>query len=260
MDLRLRDQRVLITGSSRGLGFAIAKAFVSEGAKVVLTGRDEQGLLNAEKKLNKPDSVISYCGDVHDAASLDDLSEFIRAEWGGIDHLVCNVGSGRSVPSLEEDILEWQRMLDINLLGAVSCVKAMQPFLMQSAEHIDGGSSITLIGSICGEEALGCPTAYAVAKSALHSYSNNMARSLAANKVRINTVTPGNLIFSGSAWEDKLASNAGAVQEMLDKEVPMKRLGKPEEVASVVAFLTSSCAAFVTGANWVVDGGQMRSY
>jgi 3-oxoacyl-[acyl-carrier protein] reductase len=101
--------------------------------------------------------------------------------------------------------------------------------------------------------------AYASAKSALIAYAKNIARPLGEFGIRVNVVSPGNIIFPGSTWEDKLAKSPEDIKAMLQREVPLQRLGTIEEVANVVVFLASQQAAFVTGANWVVDGGQTRS-
>jgi len=186
-----------------------------------------------------------------------ELANFIDDRWGKLDHLVCNIGSGRSVPLLQEDRNEMQRMLDLNLLGSVSAVRLMTPLLERAGSN-GGVPSIIFIGSICGVEAIGCPVAYATAKSALMSYTQNIARPLARKNIRVNIISPGNILFEGSTWEDKLARDPAVVETMLEREVPLNRLGTLEEVGSVAAFLASKRAGFVSGSNWLVDGGQTR--
>jgi 3-oxoacyl-[acyl-carrier protein] reductase len=119
--------------------------------------------------------------------------------------------------------------------------------------------SIVCISSICGIEALGCPVPYAAAKAALESYVRNAARWMGKHGVRINSVAPGNILFPGSVWERKLKENRGAVDDMLAREVALGKLGSPEDVARMAAWLASSLAAFITGATYVVDGGQLKS-
>ena len=259
MDLNLQNRVVLITGSSRGIGKGIAEVFLREGARVVLTGRSETGLDETVYGFSKQfgeKQTFRFPGDLNQKPVLENLKAFIQQEVNALDHLVCNIGSGRSVPPLEEDRSEFQRMLDINLLGAVETVRMMLPFLEASACRAQSSVSIAFVGSICGVEALGCPVAYASAKSALEAYAKNIARPLGRKGIRVNVISPGNIIFSGSVWENKLKNDEAAVRAMLEQNVPIARLGTPEDIGNVVAFLASTRAGFVTGVNWVVDGGQ----
>jgi 3-oxoacyl-[acyl-carrier protein] reductase len=261
MDLQFDGRIILVTGSTKGIGKGIAAGFLQEGATVVLTGRDRAVLERQQdvfQKLYSPERLRGVVGDLQQIAAIEELSGFLESEFGRLDHLVCNIGSGRSLPPLEENDAEWRRMLDINLLSAASCVRLLLPLLKKSAAR-DGSAGITFIASICGVEPLGCPVAYAAAKTALIAYAKNIALPLGKSGIRVNVVSPGNVIFPGSTWEDKLAKSPEAVKAMLQREVPLQRLGTVEEVASVVVFLASRQAAFVTGANWVVDGGQTRS-
>ena len=262
MNLELEGAIVAVTGSSRGIGYAIAEAFLKEGARVILSARDHAALQAAAGILRDRhgfDQVFIFAGDLEQSAVAEELCSFISKELGKLDHLVCNIGSGRSVPLSQEDVAEWQRMLNINLFSAITCTYALLPLLDRTA--LDSGSvpGITFISSICGVEALGCPIAYAAAKSALISYAKNIARPLGNRGIRVNVISPGNIIFSGSIWEAKIADDKTAVEDMIRREVPLQRLGTAEEVANVAVFLASRRASFVTGVNWVVDGGQTRT-
>lgn len=262
VELGLSDRRTLVTGSTRGIGVEIAEALLDEGARVFITGRREEQWQSAMNRLSGRhggDRLAGVVGDLGDESVLRDVAERIVATWGGLDHLVCNIGSGRSVPLLQEDAEEWGRMLGTNLLAATAAVRVMLPLLEASAtDDSDGHPSICFIGSICGMEALGCPAAYASAKAALEAYARSIARPLGRKGIRVNVVTPGNVLFPGSTWERRLGENPEGVAEMLDRDVPLGRLGRAREVGDVVAFLLSPRCAFVSGANWVVDGGQTR--
>jgi 3-oxoacyl-[acyl-carrier protein] reductase len=122
-----------------------------------------------------------------------------------------------------------------------------------------GDRAIVCVSSICGLAALGAPVTYSAAKAALNATVRGLARPLAQKGIRINAVAPGNILFEGGTWARKLAENKAGVEDMLAREVPLRRLGKPDEIADVVGFLASPRAAFITGTVIVADGGQLRA-
>lgn len=251
MDLGLADKIALITGSSRGLGQAIAAALHREGCLVVLNGRDREALGQVAQSLGN--NVRAIPADVRDPDECRRLISDVERHVGRLDVMVCNVGSGASVPPGQETAAEWRRVLDMNLATVTNMVEAATDLLARSR------GVIACISSICGIEALGAPVTYSAAKAALNAYVRGIARPLGERGIRINAIAPGNLLFEGSVWERRLAETPAAVRSMLEREVALKRLGKPEEIADWVAFLASPRAAFSTGAIFVVDGGQLRS-
>ncbi len=262
MNLNLNDKVVLITGSSRGIGRGIAEGFLKEGASVLLTSRNMLSLSKTIRELEEQhnkEKISSYLGDLNNLDVLESLYQFIIKKFGHMDHLVCNIGSGKSVPLLDEDLTEFKRMLEINLFNAVGIVNKLIPLLKDSAKICNNHPSITFIGSICGIEVLGCPIAYASAKSALVSYAKNISHPLGKKGIRVNVVSPGNIMFAGSTWDEKNKKNPDKVQKMIKREVPLQCFGTIEDVANVITFLASKRAKFVTGANWVIDGGQTKS-
>ena len=249
MNLELQGKVALVTGSSRGIGLAIAQTLRDEGCVVVLNGRDASRLEDAAQSLG----VAGIAGDVTAEGGAQALIDFVVARYGALDVLVGNVGSGTSLPAGQEDWTEWCRMLDLNLRSAVNSVLAARPALAASR-----GVALC-ISSICGSAALGAPLAYSAAKAALDSYVRGMARVLALQGVRLNALAPGNVLFDGSSWEARMRDQPHAVHEMLKRDVAQQRLGSAQEIANVAAFLCSPKSSFVTGKVVVADGGQLRS-
>lgn len=249
MDLELTGKVALITGSSRGIGRSIAQALHDEGCRVVLNGRNTDALARSAEGLGG----WWVAGDVSAAGEAVRVVNDALALTGRIDILVANVGSGASVAPGMEDGAEWSRMLSLNLESAVQTVSAARAALAAAQ------GSVLCISSICGVAALGAPIAYSAAKAALNSYVRGMSQVLAREGVRINGLAPGNVLFPGSTWEQKLQRDPLAVRQMLDAHVPLQRLGAPREIADVAAFLCSPRASFMTGTVVVVDGGQIKT-
>lgn len=253
MKLELDDRIALVTGASRGIGLAIATTLAAEGAKVALAARGADALNAARAAVGARSSV--HIADVTDPAAAATLVQDVERQWGRLDILVCNVGSGASVPPGQETATEWSRMMDLNFLATTNMIEAARPPMARGS----GDRSIICISSIAGMAALGAPVTYYAAKAALNATVRGLARPLALEGIRINAVAPGNILAADGTWARKLAENPTAVEDMLVREVALRRLGKPEEVADLVAFLVSPRAAFITGSIMVADGGQLRS-
>ena len=251
MLLGLSGKVALVTGSSRGIGHAIAKALHAEGCKVALNGRTADGLAAAAAALP---GALSVAGDVTRPEEARRIVAEVIKSLGRLDILVCNVGSGRSVPPGEESPGEWQRVFTLNLWSTTNTVEAAREALAASK------GAIVCVSSICGLEVIpGAPVTYSSAKAALNAYVRGIARPLGKLGVRINAIAPGNILFDGSVWFRKLSENEEMVHEMLERDVYLSRLGTPDEIASLVVYLASSCAGFATGGIWTLDGGQVRS-
>jgi NAD(P)-dependent dehydrogenase (short-subunit alcohol dehydrogenase family) len=251
MQLDLSGKTALVTGSSKGIGWAIAQALHAEGCHVALNGRNEEALTAATARLA---GTIGVLGDVTQPAEANRVVAEAVGKLGQLDILVCNVGSGRSVPPGNETADEWQRVFALNLWSTTNSVEAACDDLAASR------GVIVCISSICGLEVIpGAPITYSAAKAALHAYVRGIARPLGKQGVRINAIAPGNILFDGSVWSRKLAEDTPAVQAMLSKDVALGSLGTPADVASLAAYLASPRSGFATGGVWTLDGGQVHA-
>ena len=258
VDLHLADKVVCVTGSSRGIGLAIAEAFLQEGARVVLTGRDERHLATAWATLGErwgADHLFQFSGDLTQDEVIHKCIEAIRSQWGRLDVLVANLGTGRGRMGWALHHEDWTNLLGANLVAASLMVAHAVPLMRQG-----GGGSVTLIASLAGLESLPAPIPYTSAKAGLIALGKALSRELAVDHIRVNVVAPGNIYFPNGVWDRKQREDSHAVEAYLRSEVPMNRFGRPEEVADTVAFVSSSRAAFLTGASIVVDGGQSRAW
>lgn len=251
MQLDLTEKVALVTGSSKGIGWAIAQTLHAEGCRVALNGRNAADLSAATAQLT---GAIGVAGDVTQPAEAQQIIAEVLSTFGRLDILVCNVGGGRSVAPGNETADEWHRVFALNLWSTTNSVEAAYDALVASR------GAIVCISSICGLEVIpGAPVTYSAAKAALHAYVRGIARPLGKQGVRINAVAPGNILFDGSVWSRKLEEDMPAVQAMLAKDVALGSLGTPTDVASLVAYLASPRSGFASGGVWTLDGGQVHA-
>jgi 3-oxoacyl-[acyl-carrier protein] reductase len=248
MHLGLSGKNAVVTGASKGIGKAIAMSLASEGTNLAICARGKEALQAAEKEISDMGvKVFASVCDVGDRNALNGFLENANKNLGSIDILVNNV----SALSLGDGESDWEASVNVDLMASVWATRQVIPWMTES-----GGGSILFISSISGLEA-GSPPAYAAAKAAVISYSKTIAVQLAPNNIRVNTITPGSIEFEGGVW-DMAKQHNRPLYDMVLASVPTGRLGLPNEVGDVAAFMVSPRASWVTGTCISVDGGQHR--
>ncbi len=257
MDLELRDKVAIVTGSSRGLGLACARALLEEGCRVTICARGQERLLAAATELrgieSAGDRVLPLQADVSTADGVEKVMSATVERFGGLDILVNNVGLARGSTVVDTSDAEWQEAIDQTLMPAVRASRLAVPHLRRR-----GGGSIVMIASIYGRESGGRMT-YNAVKAAEISLAKAMAQQLARDNIRVNSVAPGSILFPGGSWHRRQQEDPSGIADFVARELPFGRFGRPEEVGAVVAFLVSPRASWISGASVPVDGCQSRS-
>ncbi len=257
MDLGLADKVAIVTGSSRGLGLASARALVAEGCRVCICARGEERLAEAaievEAAARKPSMICAVQADVSTNAGVELVIARTVEVFGGLDILVNNVGKAGGGDILQTTDAEWQAAFDETLFPAIRASRLAVPHMKAR-----GGGAIVMIASIWGRESGGRMT-YNAVKAAEISLAKAMAQQLAPSNIRVNSVAPGSILFPGGSWHKRQQSDPEGIAEFIKRDLPFGRFGRADEVANVVCFLASPKSSWVSGASLTVDGCQSRS-
>ncbi|HEX9512319.1 MAG TPA: SDR family oxidoreductase [Puia sp.] len=243
-----KNKVVVVTGGNSGIGYATAKEFVASGAKVVITGRNKQAVEKAASEINA-EGIVSDQGDLK---AIDQLVAAVSARYGKVDTLFINAGVAAFAPLEAITEEQFDNTLDINYKGAFFTLQKFLPLLKE-------GSSVTFLSSVNATAAMANTSVYGGSKAALNSLTKVAAYELAPKKIRVNSVSPGPIdtpIFGKLGMPEEAVQQFGAA---ITQRLPLKRIGTSEEVAKLVVFLSSDDAAFITGSDYVIDGGVIMN-
>jgi 3-oxoacyl-[acyl-carrier protein] reductase len=259
MDLQLSGKIAIVTGASKGLGFASARALVEEGCRVTICARGKAALDDAAGALkivagpNGPAQVLAVAADLATADGVEAVVARTVETFGGLDILVNNIGLAQGAGIVDTSDADWQAAFDQTLFPAVRASRLAVPLMRKR-----GGGAILMIASIWGRESGGRMT-YNAVKAAEISLAKAMAQQLAKDNIRVNSIAPGSIRFPGGSWDRRVHEAPDEMAAFVRSELPFGRFGRPEEVGAVVAFLASARASWISGASVTVDGCQSRS-
>ena len=213
MELGLKNKCLLVSGSSSGIGFAIAEMLLQEGARVQISGRNEKKLENSYKILSEQfskENIDVFCGDLTQKAIINKAIKQLIDCFDGLDGVIANIGSGSGPSGWNVSTHEWYSIMDINLIGSMNLASSAIP-------HLRGreNPSITFISSIAGVESIAAPIPYSSAKAGLQQAAKNLARQLGPEDIRVNTVAPGNVLVPGGHWETQMREKPSQVKKYL---------------------------------------------
>lgn len=246
-ELKLNGKVALVTGGGSGIGQASAARLAADGAQVIIAGRNEGQLKEAAAAHERIDYIVA---DVSDRTQVQALIAGVVKKHGRLDILFNNAGVAKFAPIEQVDGAHYEEQFNTNVRGLIDVTRAALPHLKEN------GGVILNNASIVGDDPMPNGSIYSATKAAVIALGRSWAKELAPSKVRVNTISPGPIetpIFSKTGMSEKdLNEMAAGIQA----SIPLGRFGKPEEIASVVSFLASDDAAFITGAQYKVDGGM----
>jgi 3-oxoacyl-[acyl-carrier protein] reductase len=258
VDLALSGKVAIVTGGSRGLGFAAAKALIAEGVNVVVCARGEEALTRSTAELQavaaSGAAAFAVVADVSTDEGARKVVDTAVQKFGRLDVLINNVGLGRGGDIEATTDAEWREAFDQTLFPAIRMTRLAAPHLRRQTN-----GAIIIVSSIFGRESGGRMT-YNAVKAAEISLAKSLAQQLAKDQVRVVSVAPGSILFEGGSWWKRQQADPEGIAQFVKQELPFGRFGKPEEVGAAIAFLASPKASWISGTTVVVDGCQSRMF
>lgn len=247
MKTNLEKKIVLITGSSSGIGFGLAKKFLEDGNNVIICSKNKTRLKNASKKLN---NCFFLRADLTKLSEINSAIKKLKKKYKKIDLLVCNYGNS----NFEKNNFDIKNAFENNFFSTVNTINETLPIIKQKT------GKIICISSICGIEKIqNAPIGYSLAKSALNNYVKMISNLLAKDNILINSIALGNIFFKGSTWDKKIKKNRNKILSYLKYNVPLNKFGTIDEIYNLCNYLSSN-QNFSTGATYILDGGQTRTF
>jgi len=244
----LNGKTAFVTGGSSGIGLASAKALRDGGARVAIMGKSQGKLDNARAELG--DDVVTICGDVTSQHDLARMRAALEQKFGRLDVLFANAGVAQATPLATVDEATYAKIMDVNVKGVFFTVQAILPLLRE-------GSSIILNTSWLNQVGTPGRGILSASKAAVRSFARTMSAELLDRRIRVNAVSPGSIVTPiHRGLKPQSEEDFRAYVERVGQQVPMGRMGQPEEIAAAVLFLASDASSYMLGAEIVVDGGR----